>query len=124
MERKEKIIFILILFIAFALRLDFLIANNFTLDSDEAIVGLMAKHINEGKTSPIFYYGQHYLGSLEAYAVAGLFKFFGFSAIALKAVPLIFSLIFVVLVLVPLFFQIIECLISFYHSFSFKYNII
>lgn len=98
MERKEKILFILILLLAFALRLDFLIANNFTLDSDEAIVGLMAKHINEGKTSPIFYYGQHYLGSLEAYAVAGLFKIFGFSAIALKAVPLIFSLIFVVLV--------------------------
>ena len=41
------------------------------LEPDEAVVGLMAKHISEGRELPVFYYGQPYLGSLEAFLVAG-----------------------------------------------------
>jgi hypothetical protein len=35
------------------------------LNSDEAVVGLMARHILDGKR-PVFYYGQAYMGSLDA----------------------------------------------------------
>ena len=40
------------------------------LDPDEAVVALMAKHIREGRERPVFYYGQPYLGAMEAYLVA------------------------------------------------------
>ncbi len=38
--------------------------------SDQAIVGLMAKHISEGRAFPLFYYGQSYMLAVEAYAAA------------------------------------------------------
>jgi 4-amino-4-deoxy-L-arabinose transferase-like glycosyltransferase len=40
------------------------------------IVGLMARHILQGET-PVFFYGQYYMGSLEAWLLAGLFYLFG-----------------------------------------------
>lgn len=69
--------------------------TNYGIESDEAIVGLMGKHILEGLAYPIFYYGQDYLGSLEAFAAAGSFYLFGVSNFALKLVPLSFCLVFI-----------------------------
>jgi 4-amino-4-deoxy-L-arabinose transferase-like glycosyltransferase len=96
--RKDVLFFILILSLGLILRLDFLIPNNFVIDSDEAIVGLMAKHINEGADIPVFYYGQSYMGSLEAILVSASFKIFGINNFALKLVPLLFSLALIVVV--------------------------
>lgn len=45
-------------------------------NSDEAIVALMARHILQGER-PIFFYGQAYMGSLDAFLVAGGFLIFG-----------------------------------------------
>jgi len=45
-------------------------------NADEAIVALMARHINLGET-PAFFYGQAYMGSLDALLVAGGFRVFG-----------------------------------------------
>lgn len=42
-------------------------------ESDEAIVGLMAKHIQEGHF-PVFFYGQFYMGSLESIVAAAIFS--------------------------------------------------
>jgi hypothetical protein len=87
------------------IRLDFLYAGHFVIDSDEAIVGLMAKHILEGRPIPVFYYGQHYMGSLEALLTAVSFSFFGVTSWALQLVPLLCSLL-----LIPiLFFLTREC---------------
>jgi len=77
-------------------RLAFLIETGFGIESDEAIVGLMARHILDGDGIPVFYYGQNYLGSLEAILVSGSFWLFGESNFSLKLVPLICSLIFIV----------------------------
>lgn len=96
--REDWRFLLVCLLAAFALRLDFWAANHFVVDSDEAIVGLMAKHIASLEDLPAFYYGQHYMGSLEAILAALLFTIFGVSSIALKAVPLAFSLLLVVLV--------------------------
>jgi 4-amino-4-deoxy-L-arabinose transferase-like glycosyltransferase len=45
-------------------------------NADEAVVALMARHILQGER-PIFFYGQAYMGSLDAFLVAGGFLLFG-----------------------------------------------
>jgi len=45
-------------------------------NSDEAVVALMARHILQGER-PIFFYGQAYMGSLDAFLVALGFLLFG-----------------------------------------------
>lgn len=67
------------------------------LDADEAVVGLMARHIAFNGEAPIFYYGQAYLGSLEAFTAAPLFLAFNSSGVVLKLVPVAYSLGFLVL---------------------------
>lgn len=96
--RRDWFFLLMLICLGAALRLDLLVANRFVIDSDEAIVGLMAKHIAEGEAFPTFYYGQHYMGSLEAICVAVLFWVFGASTIALKLVPFCFSLILILVV--------------------------
>lgn len=94
-QKSEFGLLSLIVLAALALRLDFLLASRFIIDSDEAIVGLMAKHIVEGKPWPIFFYGQSYMGSFEAFIAALIFRYFGISSAGLKAAPLIVSLLLV-----------------------------
>ena len=60
--------------------------------ADEGIVGLMGKHILEQRALPIFFYGQSYLGALEAYVAAAFFAVFGVGLGALRAVPFAFSI--------------------------------
>lgn len=84
-------IFLLAVFcVGIFLRLHLLSAANFTIDSDEAIVGLMANHILEGRNIPVFYYGQHYMGSLEPLLTAIAFKLFGSSPENLRIIPFLF----------------------------------
>ena len=68
---------------ATALRL-LLITNWPVLNSDEGTMGLMAMHIvNQGKI-PLFFYGQGYVGSLEAILASPLFLLFGPSHFTLR----------------------------------------
>ncbi len=60
-------------------------------NADEAIVALMARHINQGQV-PIFFYGQYYMGSLDALIVAQLFRFFGESVQAIRIVQCVLYL--------------------------------
>jgi len=95
-EDYLKILGIIVL-IAACVRFLFLLAGGAVIDSDEAIVGLMARDILHGRPWPIFYYGQNYMGSLEAILSAGIFALLGREdGLALKVVPLICSLWFVV----------------------------
>ncbi len=96
--RRDQFILLLLVILGTALRVDFMMHSS--LDADEAIVGIMGKHILEGKTSPVFYYGQHYMGSLEAYLAASMFQIFGVSEIGLKLVPLFFSILLIPIVYV------------------------
>ena len=52
----------------------------------------MGKHIAEGRALPVFFYGQHYLGALEAYAAAAMFALVEPGLIALRTVTFLFSL--------------------------------
>lgn len=53
-------------------------------DADQGIVGLMAKHISEGRAFPVFFYGQSYLPALEAYLAAPVMWLLGPTEVALK----------------------------------------
>ena len=92
---QDWVLVSLITLLAALVRFDFLWATNFVIDSDEAIVGLMAKHILEGRPLPTFYYGQHYMGSLEGILVSYAFRVFGISSWALQGVPFLCSVILV-----------------------------
>src|SRR5262245_59496142 len=60
-------------------------------DSDQAITGLMAKHISEGRAFPVFWYGQNYMLAVEAWLAAAVFKVAGVSVAALKLPLLIIN---------------------------------
>ena len=53
-------------------------------DSDQAITGLMAKHLAEGRAFPLFFYGQHYMLAVEAWLAAPVFLVLSPSVAALK----------------------------------------
>jgi hypothetical protein len=53
-----------------------IIGQHVPFHSDEAVVGLMARHILNG-ARPVFFYGQAYMGSLDAWLMAGAFRIFG-----------------------------------------------
>jgi hypothetical protein len=60
----------------------------FPFNSDEAIVGLMARHILNGER-PIFFYGQAYMGSLDAFLVAAVFRLLGESVQSIRFVQIL-----------------------------------
>ena len=53
-------------------------------DSDQAVTGLMAKHLAELRAFPVFWYGQTYMLGVEAWLAAPLMAVFGASVTALK----------------------------------------
>lgn len=81
----------LCLLLAFVLRMWLVIRTHGIVDGDEALVGIQAEHILRGEL-PMYFYGQPYMGSLEAYFVALVFAIFGPSAWALRTEPALLSL--------------------------------
>jgi 4-amino-4-deoxy-L-arabinose transferase-like glycosyltransferase len=57
-------------------------------NADEAVVALMARHILQGER-PLFFYGQAYMGSLDAYLVAAAFQVVGEQVLAIRLVQVI-----------------------------------
>src|SRR3972149_3952948 len=66
-------------------------------NADEAVVALMARHILGGER-PLFFYGQAYMGSLDAYLVAGGFALFGEHVWTVRAVQIALYLLTLCLV--------------------------
>src|SRR5947209_19680399 len=64
-------------------------------NSDEGTIGLMALHIAYRGEHPAFFYGQGYMGPLEAYLAAMLFQLFG---------PSLFTLRMGLIIILALFF--------------------
>src|SRR5262245_3785607 len=68
-------------------------------DSDQAIVGLMAKHLIEGRAFPLFFYGQTYMLGVEAWAAAPFFVVAGPTVLGLRLSMLAWNALFVVLLM-------------------------
>jgi 4-amino-4-deoxy-L-arabinose transferase-like glycosyltransferase len=81
-----------ILILGGLLRLLFLVTPH--MDSDQAVTGLMARHILGGEF-PFFFYGQDYCGSIEAYLVSTVFWFFGATRFTLNLTIGLESLFFI-----------------------------
>lgn len=67
----------MILSAAIILRVLVLASGAVSFHSDEAIVGLMARHINAGLPIPTFFYGQVYMGSLDPLLISVMFRVLG-----------------------------------------------
>ena len=61
--------------------------------SDQAIIGLMAKHLAEGRAWPLFYYGQEYLLAVEAWFAAPMFVVLGSSVATLRLMVIVLNAI-------------------------------
>ncbi len=66
------------------------------IDGDEAMVGIQAERILHG-VYPTYFYGQAYMGVLEAYLAAPLVALFGPTGWALRLVPIVLSVLLVYL---------------------------
>jgi hypothetical protein len=70
-------------------------------DSDQAIVGLMARHLSELKAFPLFFYGQNYMLGVESWlAVPGFW--IGGSTVSMLRLPLLVINVVVVILLIRL----------------------
>jgi hypothetical protein len=63
-------------------------------NADEETMGIIAMHIAFHGEHPIFFYGQNYMGLLEEYIGAVLFRLFGVSVFTLRLVPVMFFALF------------------------------
>ncbi|MGS2618337.1 hypothetical protein ACVCAH_27985 [Micromonospora sp. LZ34] len=66
-------------------------------NSDEATMGLAALHIAEGREFPVWFYGQAYMGTLEAYLAAPVFALAGPSLLGLRLPTLALYAVFLLL---------------------------
>ncbi len=65
-------------------------------NSDEATIGLAALHIARGHDFPAFFYGQHYMGTVEAWLAAPLVALIGHGDAALRAPLLLLYAVFLI----------------------------
>ena len=99
-ERGAVLVIALVLVIARSAVFVFVSGSHF--DSDQAVTGLMAKHLGEGRAFPVFWYGQAYLLAVEAWLAAPVMRVAGASVTALKA-PLLAINLAVAFLLLRLF---------------------
>ena len=83
-RRERWIVLAIVLAVVAARSAVFVFRPQSYFDSDQAIVGLMAKHLSELRAFPFFLYGQRYMLGVEAWLAAPLFAVAGVSATALK----------------------------------------
>jgi len=79
--------------------LPYLLFEQLGFDSDQAINGLMAKHLIEGRALPLFFYGQNYMLAVEAWAAAPFFLISGATVTSLRLSILAWNIGFVWLVI-------------------------
>src|SRR2546427_8426157 len=84
----------LCLLIALVIRIWLTYHTHGVIDGDEAMVGIQAEHILRGE-HPLYFYGQAYMGSLEAYLMALLFLIGGPTVWMMRAEPILLSLLVV-----------------------------
>jgi len=90
LKRLDLAIAVMCFAAALMARAPFIQRGETLLHSDEAIVGLMAQDIAAGRRFPIYFYGQRYMGALEAYAVAAASTLFNDQIHALRFAPACF----------------------------------
>ena len=92
---RRHAFFIALLGVVAAARFAILFASQTHVHSDEAIIGLMGKHILEGRHFPLYMYGQPYNAGAawEAYLASLAFALFGVGVVPLKGCIVVLSLL-------------------------------
>ena len=72
----------------------YLLFEQFAFDSDQAVNGLMAKHLSEGRAFPLFFYGQTYMLAVESWVMVPFFWIAGPTVVALRASMLLWNIAF------------------------------
>src|SRR5438046_6361882 len=92
---RRHLPFLLILVGTAVVRFAILFLSQTHVTSDEAIIGLMAKHILEGRYFPFYFYGISYNASCawEAYLAVVPFAICGITVVALKIPTVLLSLV-------------------------------
>src|SRR5215831_12250686 len=76
--------------------------ESFFFDSDQAIVGLMARHLRAGGDFPLYYYGLNYLLGVQAWIIAPFFVILRPTVAAMRA-PLVLLNVAVAIGMVGIF---------------------
>ena len=97
MQDKPGIWLFLILSAAFLLKMILIFLEVVPFNGDEAIVGLMSRHILVGER-PVYFYGQNYMGSLDSYLVAAGFMVFGQQVWVIRLVQVVLYLVVIFIV--------------------------
>lgn len=82
------------LVLALAVRVWFVIRTHGVIEGDESMVAIQAQHILYGER-PVYFFGQQYMGSFEAYLMAIFFSIMGQTVWAVRAETTCLSLILV-----------------------------
>jgi hypothetical protein len=82
--------------------LAYLLFEQLGFDSDQAVYGLMAKHLSEGRAFPLFFYGQTYMLGVVAWVAVPFFWIGGATVGALRMSLLAWNVAFAVLLIVGL----------------------
>ncbi len=101
-SRESQIVLIVATFLIIVRSAVFVFWPQSYFDSDQAIFGLMAKHLAEGRAFPVFMYGQTYILAVEAWLAAPFFVIAGASVAALK-LPLLIVNIAIAILLIRIF---------------------
>ncbi|OGP52184.1 MAG: hypothetical protein A2Y79_12900 [Deltaproteobacteria bacterium RBG_13_43_22] len=97
LPQKPSFYLILIIFIGLVIRVPYLSKYHYVLNMDEAVFGIMAQDIINGKGIPLFFYGQAYFGPLEAIFAVPFFLIFSPSTLILRISVLVLTLLALVL---------------------------
>jgi len=71
-------------------------------DADQGVMGLMAKHISEGRAFPVFFYGSNHILAVQAWLAAPVFLLAGVFVATLK-LPLLAINVAIALLLLRIF---------------------
>ncbi|MBQ1072867.1 hypothetical protein KBX06_06790 [Micromonospora sp. C31] len=96
-HRLPTVLAVLAVLAGIGYRLGLLLHETPPTNSDEATMGLAALHISRGQEFPVWFYGQAYMGTLEAYLAAPVFALAGPSTLGLRLPTLALYAVFVVL---------------------------
>src|SRR6266699_1742521 len=66
-------------------------------NADVDTMGIMAMHIAYKGEHPIFFYGQNYMGTLQAYLGVAFFRLFGISVFSFRLGGVLFFILFLVI---------------------------
>lgn len=99
---ERTAVFVVVAGIVIFRTLVYLLFEQAAFDSDQAIVGLMAKHLMEGRAFPLFFYGQTYMLGVEAWAAVPFFLVAGPTVPALRLSMLAWNIAFGLLIVAGL----------------------